>query len=221
MTVVGEALSMRITHGFTSRHKATATLVFRCQVPMQMKCPILISMSGDLYKILEGACDFTRLNQPIRSTWAAIQPFDGTGLADIHPFLNYPVNDVCEDAGGDGYVSTIPVLEGEYYFILINDYSGIIFSGAMSADFSATTFGVLGAHDQFMVHGDTVLCEGESTEIFASGGEIYEWLPAQSLSCDDCPNPVAEPNGYYDLPGQYTRPLRDVYRFCYGGGLWC
>jgi gliding motility-associated-like protein len=32
-------------------------------------------------------------------------------------------------------------------------------------------------------------------QLSASGGTTYAWSPAASLSCDDCPNPVASPNG--------------------------
>jgi len=37
------------------------------------------------------------------------------------------------------------------------------------------------------------LCIGKSVRIDASGGTNYNWLPATSLSCDTCPNPVATP----------------------------
>jgi gliding motility-associated-like protein len=46
-----------------------------------------------------------------------------------------------------------------------------------------TTFSV--AHTQ-----DTVVCKGDSLQLFASGGINYEWLPQQGLSCYNCPNPI-------------------------------
>jgi gliding motility-associated-like protein len=45
------------------------------------------------------------------------------------------------------------------------------------------TFSV--AHTQ-----DTVVCKGDSLQLFASGGINYEWLPQQGLSCYNCPNPI-------------------------------
>jgi gliding motility-associated-like protein len=43
--------------------------------------------------------------------------------------------------------------------------------------------------------GETTIIAGKSTPIEASGELIkrFEWVPASSLSCDDCPNPQANP----------------------------
>ncbi|MCF8282886.1 MAG: gliding motility-associated C-terminal domain-containing protein [Bacteroidales bacterium] len=135
-------------------------------------------------------CTFAYQNQPIRSSYAA--GADPTGLADIHPILNTPVTDVCETAIGDDFVSTIPVQTGEFYVVLINDWGGQITSGAVSIDFGNTSPGVLDNNGtNFMASPDTVLCPGESTQLLASGGELYQWFPAAGLSCVYCPNPVA------------------------------
>jgi gliding motility-associated-like protein len=34
---------------------------------------------------------------------------------------------------------------------------------------------------------------GGTTQLYASGGLTYQWLPTTGLSCTDCPNPVASP----------------------------
>ncbi len=143
----------------------------------------------------EEACDYVLTNQPIRSTWAAPGYDDLTGLADVHPSLGNAVTDECEFAGGDGFVSTIPVQEGEIYFILTNDYSGVIFDGAVAVDFSPTTPGVFETQEQvFTIPSDTTLCEGEITQLVADGADIYIWDdPTGTLSCTDCPNPIASP----------------------------
>ena len=135
-------------------------------------------------------CDFASMNQPIRSSYADGE--DPTGLADIHPILGTPVDDTCEDALGDDFVSAIDVLEGEYYVILINDFDGLISSGAISIDFGVTSPGVLApVADDFSISPDTVLCPGESVQLLAEGGEIYHWFPSDGLSCSFCPNPIA------------------------------
>jgi photosystem II stability/assembly factor-like uncharacterized protein len=41
--------------------------------------------------------------------------------------------------------------------------------------------------------GDSTICAGESVTLSASGGATYSWSPAATLSCSDCPNPVARP----------------------------
>lgn len=42
--------------------------------------------------------------------------------------------------------------------------------------------------------GDAEFCIGGSTQLSASGAEMYRWSPAAGLSCTDCPNPIAMPN---------------------------
>ncbi len=42
---------------------------------------------------------------------------------------------------------------------------------------------------------DTLLCGiVAGVSIQAGGGDTYQWSPSASLSCDDCPNPLASPN---------------------------
>ncbi len=38
------------------------------------------------------------------------------------------------------------------------------------------------------------ICEGETTQITATGGTIYNWAPSSGLSCSSCPNPFASPD---------------------------
>lgn len=136
------------------------------------------------------ACNYAQNNQPIRSSYAG--GADPTGLADINPINGAPVTDICEDAGGDDYVATIPVLAGEFYIVLVNDWGGAISSGAVSIDFNNTTPGVLDAlGPNFTVTQDTAVCPGELAQLLATGGEIYQWFPEDGLSCTYCPNPVA------------------------------
>ncbi|MGN6568852.1 MAG: PKD domain-containing protein [Flavipsychrobacter sp.] len=41
---------------------------------------------------------------------------------------------------------------------------------------------------------DTILCNGSSIQLNASGASTYSWRPASSLSCNTCPSPVANPS---------------------------
>ncbi len=41
---------------------------------------------------------------------------------------------------------------------------------------------------------DTTIIQGQSVEIFASGGGFYDWVPGGTLSCDDCADPIATPD---------------------------
>jgi gliding motility-associated-like protein len=40
---------------------------------------------------------------------------------------------------------------------------------------------------------DVTVSEGAGTSLTASGGTSYTWTPASTLSCSNCPNPVATP----------------------------
>ncbi len=40
---------------------------------------------------------------------------------------------------------------------------------------------------------DTAICIGESVTLFAKGFSTYTWRPDSSLSCNDCPTPLATP----------------------------
>lgn len=135
-------------------------------------------------------CNYAFTHEPIRSSYAA--GADPTGLVNIHPNTGLPVTDTCETAAGDDFVQTVPVQTGEYYIVLINDWGNQIVSGAVSIDFGGTTPGVLNALPiDFSVSSDTVLCPGDSVQLFASGGEVYQWMPDDGLSCTFCPDPVA------------------------------
>lgn len=146
---------------------------------------------------MDNACQYAATRQPLRSTFADINfNYDLTGLSDRNPILNINVRDNCEDALGDGFVKTIPVRQGEFYLVLVNDFSGVINSGAVSIDFSPTSPGVLDVPGElFTVSPDTVICPGGSVQLSAGGGLVYQWLPNPELSCRNCPDPIAIPAG--------------------------
>jgi gliding motility-associated-like protein len=51
------------------------------------------------------------------------------------------------------------------------------------------------------------VCKYDSTQITATGGVSYQWLPAGSLTCNTCPNPQAFPL----VTTQYTVQVTDQY----------
>jgi gliding motility-associated-like protein len=148
---------------------------------------------------VEDICNFTSNTQPIRSTWSGGS--DPTGLQDIHPVLNTPVLDEFDcgssntpSAVGDDFVRRIDVLQGEIYVILLDDFGQAIENGGISIDFGGTTNQVLSPQDMAITAGpDTVVCFGQSAQMLATGGAAYSWSPNATLSCSNCPNPVATP----------------------------
>lgn len=145
--------------------------------------------------------DYIRTHQPIRSSWS---PTSGpTGLTDVHPFLGYPITDNYDcgrdasDAGADGddYVSTIKTKKGEVYVVLINDWEDLIGDDGVSIDWSPSDPPVLEQLPAEVLAGDTAVCRGDSVQILIKSPiSTIKWLnDTQTLSCTDCPNPVAKP----------------------------
>lgn len=144
--------------------------------------------------------NFITNNQPIRSSWTG--GTDPTGLTDIHPVLGTPVLDEfdCGDpstpgAGGDGFVSTIPTQIDEVYVVLINDWGGQITDGVIEVDWSPSDPEVLEPVSIEVMGGDTTICIGESAQIeIAVGISDIQWITnTGTLSCSNCPDPVASP----------------------------
>ena len=145
--------------------------------------------------------DYIRNNQPIRSTYAPGNIH--TGLVDIHPDLGIAVTDAfdCGDpvatpgAGGDDFISTIPVLAGEVYVVLINDFGDGIADNGVSIDWGPSTPGVLDTVPLITsnILQDTAICPGQPLLLGVNTSiEDIVWTdPNGNLSCTECPNPIA------------------------------
>ncbi len=145
--------------------------------------------------------NFIRNNQPIRSSWS---PTSGpTGLTDTHPEEDYSITDRYDcgedasDAGADGddYVSTIQTQKGQVYVVLINDWENLIGDQGVAIDWSPSDPPVLEQLPAEVVAGDTAVCLGDSVRILIESPiSSILWLnDTATLSCNDCPNPVAKP----------------------------
>ena len=44
------------------------------------------------------------------------------------------------------------------------------------------------------ISNDTIILLGDNTPLFITGGLSYNWFPANTLSCNDCATPIAQPN---------------------------
>lgn len=154
-------------------------------------------------------CTYAKNNAPARSSYAAPNAVPGpggstTGMADSYrdafTGLTIPVNDTYDCSGGglgDGIVRRMDVVQGKYYLLWINDYSGTIGRDGVRLNFAGTTPGVLdsvGPTSQFLAGRDTALCIGGSTQLFAQGGITYKWTPALGLSSATASNPRATPS---------------------------
>ena len=143
---------------------------------------------------IANACGASSDSQPIRSSWADDLISTATGLTNTNPVLGTPVTATCQGALSDGFVRPIQAKKGEVYVVLVNDFDGIIFNGAVSIDFRESSPGVLGAIPaSITLSPDTSICVGEAVALNATGGSLYEWFPSEGLSCVGCPNPIARP----------------------------
>lgn len=66
-------------------------------------------------------------------------------------------------------------------------------SNNIITDFVPTPFALAKQGIIYQVSNDTIITEGKSTQLFATGGDFYTWTPAQDLSCDICDNTTASP----------------------------
>lgn len=71
-------------------------------------------------------------------------------------------------------------------------YTVIVWSGDRCPDTASVTVSVRPEPRIDAEHNATI-CEGESTQLQATGGVAYSWSPTTGLSCSDCPDPVASP----------------------------
>ncbi|MEL6719475.1 MAG: CUB domain-containing protein, partial [Bacteroidota bacterium] len=137
--------------------------------------------------------------QPIRSSWA---PNAGpTGLADIHPIFRNRVRDNYDcltpflpSPFGDDFVKTIDVQEGEVYVVLVNDFGNDIQGNSILVDWSPSDPEVI---DRLSIEVETEnveICVGESAQLKISDGiDNISWSPSESLSCNNCLDPIATP----------------------------
>jgi hypothetical protein len=51
----------------------------------------------------------------------------------------------------------------------------------------------VGAYPIVTLTDDTTICNIQSVQLTASGGNFYSWTPTLGLSCSNCPNPIANP----------------------------
>ncbi len=139
--------------------------------------------------------------QPIRSSWTGgAQP---TGMADIHPVTGITVTDdydcgspATPGAGGDRFVRTIPALEGQVFVVLVNDFGNQIGMEGIAVDWSPSQPEVLAPLPPAINVLDTAICVGESVALeITSAIANISWVdPNGTLSCTNCPNPVATPS---------------------------
>ncbi|HRK80261.1 MAG TPA: gliding motility-associated C-terminal domain-containing protein [Saprospiraceae bacterium] len=139
--------------------------------------------------------------QPIRSSWTGGST--RTGLADINPDTGAPVLDdfdcgspATPGAGGDRFVRTIPALEGQVFVILTNDFGNQIGEEGISVDWSTSDPDVLAPPPPVVTGNDTTICIGASVQlsVISAIGNISWSDPTGTLSCTNCPNPVATPS---------------------------
>mgnify|MGYP000081805927 CR=1 FL=1 len=133
--------------------------------------------------------------QPIRSSYAG--GTEPTGLADVHPTLGYPIEDVYDcDGINDDIVQTIPAQEGEVYVVLANDWGNQIQGGGILVDWGPSDPDVLEPLGATVAASDTSVCAGASVQLeVITGLDNIEWIGdnAAELSCSNCFDPVATP----------------------------
>jgi gliding motility-associated-like protein len=141
---------------------------------------------------LSDLCEYAAVNQPVRSSYAA--GADPTGLQAIHPVTGTVETDTWDCQGdNDDFVIPLPVVQGKWYLILIDDFGGAVEQGGISVDFTTTTDGVLGEVLAVTFSSDTAICLGQAVSLFGTGGTSYLWTPNTFISCTTCDTVVVSP----------------------------
>ena len=134
-------------------------------------------------------------NPPIRSSYADLT--GPTGLAAFHPSTGQVVTDAldCESEVQDGFVQPIDAQVGEVYVVLVNDWGGEIDKLGLEIDWSPSDRGMVDQIPLAILQGDSTICSGGRTNLLIESpdGDITWTDPNNSLSCTDCPNPIARP----------------------------
>lgn len=142
--------------------------------------------------------DFVENNQPIRSSYAG--GADPTGLAAIHPVTGIDVLDEFDcapdpEGNVDDFATVIQCQPGEVYAVLINDWGDDIESGTIAVDWSASDPEVLAPPPTTLINSDTAICQGQNIQLaLETSIDNITWLKdTTTLSCLNCPDPVATP----------------------------
>lgn len=141
---------------------------------------------------------FIRNNQPIRSSYSGGP--EPTGLVRTHPQFQYAITDTFDCGGspgaiGDNFTRVIEAKQGEVYLVLLNDFGDDILDGTIQIDWSPSSPDVLEAVLPEPLWQDSFVCPGDAIQLELTGGSnAAQWLNSDgSLSCTNCPSPVARP----------------------------
>lgn len=163
--------------GFTAR---------AAQPPTVNGTDIDFSVWGPINSVAD-ICNFTRNNQPVRSSWTGNVANGLTGMVDIHPTSGIAITDTFDCVGtpggaNDAFVRTLQVQQGKFYVVFLDDFSRAITQGGIRLDFTNTSNGVLGAGgDPFFVSRDTAVCPNSTVTLRAAGGVRYTWSPTTGI----------------------------------------
>ena len=92
----------------------------------------------------------------------------------------------------NGYVSNTPNVNA--YFAQAGNYSVTLIMGTAYGCYDTATASVkIYPTPQVVTNPDFQLCLGQSNFINTLGATTYQWTPSAGLSCNNCPNPIANP----------------------------
>lgn len=88
-------------------------------------------------------------------------------------------------SSNERYLSVSPSLNTDFFVEAQNELE--------CTNSDTVSIGISTSNVQLMALGDTLVCQGDSVELIASGGTRYQWLPSESLSDPSIANPIASP----------------------------
>lgn len=96
---------------------------------------------------------------------------------------------------GDGVVDTFnTVTNPSHLYSSVGTYQvNLLINDTSCSDSASITINV-NSLPNITISSDTLICQGDSAQLFAGGGVDYLWAPGSSLSCDSCSSPFANPS---------------------------
>lgn len=130
---------------------------------------------------------------------------DTTLCGDATLYLNAAGNDLVSYLWQNGDTSPDTTIAGAGQFsVTVTDVCGLTQSDAVQVTLDTATLVRLGA--------DRTICAGETFALGETGFDYYNWTPAGSVSCADCPSVLASPpaSGIIRLEAGFANGCKSV-----------
>jgi gliding motility-associated-like protein len=194
--VGGSARIGRVSAGGTSYSWFPASYLSNPNIPLPLSTPpVTTTYVVTATNLANGCTDMDTVTITVNAVpTASFEPDPDQCLTDnSFTFTNTSISGSTYSwnfGDGESSAQTSPV----HSYLSARNYTVKLVATAVGGCMDSTTRTVTVHGNPTVTAGnDLTLCRDKSVQLRANGAQLYEWTPAQGLSCDDCPNPVATP----------------------------